>query len=126
MMKNKLSRKDIQKAVLNDTRFRELFPELQDEINQILKNPNCGCNVKHIDKFFKYKKRLLNYFSNHEVVSPQEEAEEMQNDWDVINCHVDELEEVLNAMHKRNRKQIAVARYEDQVTVIVNDLGIVF
>jgi hypothetical protein len=45
-----------------------------------------------------------------------------QNTWTVINCNIDELEKRLKALPP-GRKQLELARYEDQVTVVVNELG---
>lgn len=127
MSKKTLTRLEIKQAILTDGRFRELFPELSDDIRKILNNPGCACNAPMLDKFFKYKDRLLEYFSNRDIKSPQEQVQEdNQNHWTVINCKVEELESVLNKLHKFGRKQIAVARYENDLTVIVNDMGIMF
>lgn len=124
-MKKRLSRLEIKQAILTDSRFRDLFPELKEDISKVISNPSCACNVPIYDKFFKHKDRLAKYFSEREIKDPKQEAEENnQNHWSVINCKVDELEEVLNKMHKLGRVQIAVARFQDEVTVIVNDPGI--
>lgn len=126
-MKKQLTRLEVKHAILSDGRFRELFPELKDEIAKVISNPSCACNVPHYDKFFYYKDRLAKYFSGREVVSPKEEVEEAnQNHWTVTNCSINELEDMLNKMHKLGRVQVAVARYQDQVTVVVNDMGIMF
>ena len=122
-----LTRLEIKNAILNDGRFRDLFPELKDKIAEIIHNPGCACNVPKIDKFFGYKDRLSKYFSNRDVKEPKDEVREMnQNHWKVHNCHVDEIEGVLNGLHKVGRYQIAVARYEDRATIVVNSLGIMF
>ena len=127
MSKKRLTRLNIKHAILTDGRFRDLFPELKKEIAEVLNNPSCACNVPIYDMFFKYNERLGKYFSGHEIKSPQEEAiEDNQNHWNVINCNVEELEEAMNKLHKVGRVQIAVARYQDELTVIVNDTGIVF
>lgn len=126
-MKKKLSRLEIKQAILTDSRFRDLFPELEKEIKQVIKNPGCACHIPVYDKFFEYKDRLGKYFSNNEIVHPKDEAKEAsQNNWKVITCKSHELENKLNELHKFGRKQIAVARYQDDVTVIINDMGIVF
>ncbi len=129
MAKRTLSRLDIKQAILTDVRFRKLFPELKQEIDSILKNPTCACNVPMFDKFFRHKDRLRQYFSNREIKSPGEPQEDKgshQNHWTVIDCHVDELERKLNELHKVGQKQVAVARYEDRIVMIVNDLGVMF
>lgn len=125
--KKRLSRLDIKQAILTDSRFRELFPELKSDIQKVLNNPSCACNAPIYDNFFKYKDRLTDYFKGKEIKSFKEQAtEDSQNHWNVINCKIDELEAVLNKLHKFGRIQIAAARYQDEVTVIVNDLGIMF
>ena len=123
----KLTRLEIKKAILSHAAFRDLFPELKDDFAKLLQNPGCSCGIQIIDKTFKYKSRLAEYFKDVEIKSPQEEAEDSsQNNWNVINCHIDELETVLNSFHKVGRVQLAVARFEDQCTLIVNSLGIIF
>jgi len=125
MTKRRLSRLEIKQAILTDARFRNLFPELKNDMAEVLNNPSCGCNVPYYDKFFKFKDRLAKYFSGREIKSPEEEVQELnQNHWNVINCSVDKLEEVLNKLHKVGHPQVAVARYEDQVTVIVKESGV--
>lgn len=122
----KLTRQEIKAAILTDSRFRELFSDFKDDMDAVLSNPDCACHIPIYDKFFKHKDRLLMYFSNREIKHPAEEANEEQNYWTVINCKVDELEEILNKTHRFGRKYITVARWEEYATVIVNDMGIVF
>lgn len=123
----KLRLLEIKDAILKDHRFRELFPELQDDFAAVLSNPGCGCNIPVYKKVLEYKDRLIKYFPNREVETPQEEVEQLsKNEWTVINCKIDELEKYLKQYHGQGRKQLAVARYEDKVTVIINDLGIIF
>ena len=127
MTKRRLTRLEIKHAILTDGRFRDLFPELKEDIAKVLHNPSCACNVPIYDEFFRFKKRLAKYFSSRAIKSPQEEVtEDNQNHWSVVNCKADELEDVLNKMHKLGRVQLAVARYEDEITLIVNDPGIMF
>ena len=98
-----------------------------EDFNKVLNNPGCACNVPFYRKVFQYKDRLKEYFPNRSIKTPEEEAEELsQNYWSVTNCHVDELEKVLNKMHRIGRKQVAITRYEDQITLVVNDIGVVF
>lgn len=121
----KLSLLDIKQA-LWDKRFRDLFPEHSAEINKFIENPGCACNVDFYKKLMQHKDRLQEYFPTKEIVTPQEEAESLaQNHWKVINCTAQELEGKLKSLGK-GRKQIAVARWQDQVTVVVNELDVVF
>jgi hypothetical protein len=127
MSKRRLSRLDVKHAILTDKRFRELFPELQEDIAKVLHNPSCACNIPIYDQFFKYKDRLAKYFTDKEIKSPQEEAEEENiNHWNVVNCKADELEEVLNGLHKIGRIQLAIARYQDEITLVTNSAGYIF
>lgn len=72
------------------------------------------------------KPQLQAYFPNRTVANLDREAEKLaENKWSVINCHKDELEEKLRKL-PNGRKQIAIARFEDQVTVVVNEIDIVF
>lgn len=128
MTKRPLTRLDIKQAILTDHRFRELFPELNEDIAKVIQNPSCGCNIPIYDSFFKYKDRLKKYFSLLEVKEDSERPNknfDSQNRWNIINCKASELEDVLNKLHKIGRVQIAVARYEDEVTVVVNDSGVI-
>lgn len=120
-----LSLLDIKQA-LWDERFRKLFPEHDKEITEFLNNPGCACNTELYQKLMGYKDRLQEYFPTKLIITPKEEAESLsRNHWKVINCHVDKLQSELKKLGK-GRKQIAVARYQDQVTVIVNELEVLF
>jgi len=64
------------------------------------------------------------YYRN--LTIPDEEELEKKtkltaNDWQVINCGIHELHERLKSLGP-GRKQLDVARFEDQVTVVVNHL----
>lgn len=70
--------------------------------------------------------QLKKYFSEKILVTPEEEEAKLaKNNWSVINCSIGDLETNLKKLNK-GRKQIAISRYEDQVTVIVNELDILF
>jgi hypothetical protein len=122
----KLGLLEVKQAFLADERFRTLFPELQQEMTEALKNPSCSCNRKLYDRFFEFPERLEKYFPNREVIGIKEELEQLaKNNFVVINCHVDELEEKLKKL-PNGRKQIAVARFNNEITAIVNELDIVW
>ncbi len=124
-IKRKLGLLDVKQALL-DTRFQDLFPELKADIQSALKNPACACNRPIYEKFFQFRDRLEKYFPNRVVeTAPAEITQLAQNNWTVINCHIKELEGKLRRLAP-GRKQLAVARYQDDVTVIVNELDIVF
>lgn len=117
-MKRKLGILDVKQALF-DEKFQNLFPELKEDIQKVLKDPTCACNRAVYLKFFHYKDRLEKFFPNR-YVEPVEEGL-AENTWSVINCHIGELEKKLKAL-PNGRKHLAIARFEDQVTVIVNEM----
>ena len=116
------------KQALKDPRFRDSLPlELRDDVSKYLFNPSCACNLPLYRKLIKqYSQYLVAYFPESEISNDPEFIKELsQNHWTVINCNVAELESKLR-MLPPGRKQIAVTRYQDQVTVIVDNLEVVF
>jgi hypothetical protein len=125
--KNKIGLLDIKNA-LNDGRFRDSLPlELRDDVAKWLQCPSCGTHVNLYRKIAKdCKKQLSEYFPGKDIFDPSEDAAQLaENHWLVINCHVDKLETELRKLPK-GRKQIAIARFEDQATVVVNELDYIF
>lgn len=102
------------KQALWDSRFRSLFPEYEKEIEEFIKNPGCACNRPLYEKLMKHKDTLKEYFPTKEIVESHEEP----SHWKVINCSIHDLNKQLNKLSK-NHKQIALARYEDQITVVI-------
>ena len=118
---------DVKQALL-DKRFRESLPEkLSSDIDKFLKNPNCACNHPIYRKIVAEVPDLLNqYYPDKNTDRLNDEINKAnQNDWHVINCSVHELQNKLRELPP-GRKQLDVARWEDQVTVIVNNLEIDF
>ena len=116
------------KQALRDPRFRDSLPiELQDEIVKYLHNPGCLCNIPFYRKILKTcKEHVKKYFPGKEITNEEEEIRNMaKNHWMVINCHIDELEKKLRKLPP-GRKQLDVARHEDQVTVVINELDVIF
>lgn len=116
------------KQALRDRRFRESLPaSFTDDMQKYLQNPGCACNVPIYRRVMKEAiPQLQAYYPNRSVADLDREAGKLaENKWSVINCHKDELEENLRRLPS-GRKQIAVARFEDQVTVVVNELDVVF
>ena len=111
------------KEALSDERFREsLPPEFADDLAKWRNNPGCGCNQKFYRRLMAdAREQLQAYFPGAEITAEPEAPAKPANHWRVINCRADELEGHLRKLGD-GRKQIAVARYEDQVTVVVNDL----
>jgi hypothetical protein len=109
---------------LKDINFRQsLPPELETDIKKYEKNPSCPCNLEVYRNILKYaSKQLKDRFPNQEVMNPDIEMPLLvKNNWTVINCSVDQLEAKLKELAP-GRLQIAIARWENQVTVIVNEL----
>jgi hypothetical protein len=115
------------KMALSDGRFCDLFPELRHEIDKYLKEPKCGaCAVPVVKEILnKYPERVSKYFPNRQVVRPTDEKDKLsENNFTVINCKITELEDRLRKLGV-GRKQIVATRYENDVTVIVNELAFV-
>ncbi len=116
------------KAALRDGKFRDILPlDLQDDIVKYLSNPGCACNVPFYRKILtKCKKELQSYYPQSEITDEAEEIAELaKNNWKVINCSINDLESKLKELPP-GRKQLAVARYQDQITVIIDELDVVF
>ena len=127
MRKNKIDLMAI-KVALNDSRFRKTLPDSFEEgVNKFLNNPTCPCNVPLYRKILRdCRLQLTKYFPNREVIEESQEISKLaKNHWTVINCAAIELQKKLKDLGS-GRKQLAVARYGDQVTVIVNDLDYIF
>jgi len=123
----KITLLDIKQA-LKDSRFRETLPPiLMDDVQKFLKNPGCACNMPLYKKIMaECSDQVKQYFPNTEIQNLQEEIQKLaDNKFSVINCSIDELENKLRKLGA-GRKQIAVARFEDQVTVIINDLDFIY
>lgn len=124
---NKISLIDVKKA-LKDSRFRLTLPkEMEKDVEEFLNNPGCACHVPLYRKVIKdCKDQLQRYYPDLEIPNQEEELQKLaENNWSVINCHINELENKLKKLGP-GRKQLDVARWEDQVTVVVNELDIIF
>jgi len=125
-MRRRVTIHDIKQALL-DERFRDSLPDdLQNDVQKFLKNPGCACNHPiYLNVMRKARKQISEYFPAKETPEEDDfikEAERLaKNDWQVINCHVDELAQALRGLGA-GRKQLDVARWQDQVTVVVNHL----
>lgn len=120
----KISIQEVKEA-LRDSNFRlSLPPELKDDIRKYEQNPNCPCNLDVYRNILKLgAKQLKEYYPGKEVVNPDTELPPLQeNRWKVINCTIGELENFLKKDAAFGRKQVAIARYQDQATIIINDL----
>lgn len=121
-MKQKIKLQDIKQALLDD-RFRNILPEeLADDVRKFMKNPGCACNHPIYRKILKVaQKELIEYFPSKEIEEIEEKVS--QNHWTVINCSIHELAGKLRELGP-GRIQLDVARYEDQITAVVNHLDI--
>lgn len=116
------------KQALQDPEFRKKLPsELKNDVQKYEQNPGCPCNLPiYMNILKKAAKQLSEYYPDREIETPDEELLRLaENHFMVFSCHIDELESKLRNLAP-GRKQLAVARWEDQVTVIVNELDIVF
>ena len=117
------------KHALKDERFRDKLPEsLKSGADKFMKDPGCACHHKFIKQVLKEaKEQLLEYYPvASEITDPDKELEKLaKNNWRVINCHIDELESKLQAL-PYGRKQLDIARWQDQVTIVINELEIIY
>lgn len=122
----KITIHDIKQALL-DERFRNTLPDdLKEDVDKFLSNPGCACNHPiYIRVMKKARKQVSEYFPTKDEVNPEEMEKEINkmaaNQWQVINCHMNDLAEELRKLGA-GRKQIDVARWQDQVTVVVNHI----
>lgn len=124
MQKTKIKLNDVKQALL-DERFRESLPEsFQDDIKSFMKNPGCSCNHPFYKKIIlEAPEFLAKYYPNKLKINPEEIEKEISqtptNEWLVINCSVDELSSKLKKLPP-GRMQLEMARYQDQVTVVIH------
>ena len=125
-MNRKITLHDIKNALL-DERFRKILPDhLNDDVSKFLSNPGCACNHPIYRKIAKEASdQLAKYFPQRMMMTPEEADKKHEslskNNWQVINCHMHELVERLRELGA-GPKQLDIARYEDQVTVVINHL----
>lgn len=120
-MKKKLSILEVKQALL-DSRFRETLPDsLTTDVQKFLNNPGCSCNHPIYRKVIQEaQKQLADYFPLKDTLV-EEEKEQSKNEWQVINCTISELQKQLRSLPP-GKKQLEIARYQDQVTVVINHL----
>jgi hypothetical protein len=110
------------KKALRSHEFRNKYPEFKEEINTYIENPDCKCNIPLYNAILSDLNRLKEWFGEDAVIvePPLPEEPEQVNKWQVVNCHINDLESFMQGL-SHGPKQIAIARWEDQVTVIIND-----
>jgi hypothetical protein len=121
-MKKKVSLMDVKTALL-DSRFRDALPqELLTDVQKFLSNPGCGCNHPIYKRVMKVAGRqLADYYPTKEQTDPDELPEKVATEsWEVINCAITELQGRLSKLDPARPKHLEIARWQDQVTVIVH------
>ena len=116
------------KSALRDKRFRENLPiDFNQDVQKYMQNPGCACNLPLYRRVLtEASKNLEEYYPGRKVTDLDDELKKISlNHFSVINCHVAELEAKLRKLPP-GRKQIAVTRYEDQATVVINELDLIF
>jgi hypothetical protein len=121
---NKIGLAEVKQA-LKDSRFRAMLPADLKGISTYLNNPGCPCNLDLFRDVLKnHREALSRYYPSRKVEDlSSKEIKIAQNYWSVINCSTEDLEDNLKKL-PAGRKQLAITRYEDQVTVIINELDI--
>lgn len=129
-MRRRVTIHDVKQALL-DQRFRDSLPEeLQEDVTKFMKNPTCKCNhTVYRNVMLKAGPQIAAYFPQKDTPTEEEVEKETalltKNNWQVINCSVYELSDELRKLGT-GRKQLDIARFEDQVTVVVNHLEEIF
>jgi hypothetical protein len=122
-MSNQVTVLDVKNA-LADQGFRSsLPPSFAEDLQKYDSNPNCSCNLKIYQKVMnEAKEQVKAYYPNKNLEDPKEQLRKgTQNKFSVVNCSIGELEARMQSLPP-GRKQITLARWEDQVTVLVNEL----
>jgi hypothetical protein len=124
---SKLTLEEVKQA-LWDEKFRALFPNMQKEINAFLKDPGCSCNNKLYRQILSQRDKLNKFFPGREIelhetkqLEQDISAKLRQNQWTVINCHIDKLEERLKKL-PHGKKMVSLSRYQDQITVVIDEM----
>lgn len=124
MSKPVITTEDLKRAVKKGD-FRKRFPELRVEFDDFIQKNGCAfCAKKMVEGLMSYKDRLYDYFGdvNLAIEAPEAFDPVGDNNFTIINCGIHELEDKLNALPPA-AYQITAARYEDQVTVVVNRIN---
>lgn len=112
------------KQAMKDERFRRSLPEFMlADVQKYESNPSCACNTPIYKRVAREcAAQLRAYYPAREVADiAKETAQLAQNHWTVVNCTADQLQARLAGLGPGG-KQVAVARYEDEITLIVNEV----
>lgn len=116
----RISIHDVKQAML-DERFRDTLPEsMKPDVDKFLSNPGCACNHPIYLKVIKEASQQLKAYYPTKEPAP-DQISVPRNEWMVINCTIHELADELRKIPP-GRVQLDVARWQDQVTVVVNHL----
>ena len=111
----------LEKEIYNSS-FRTLFPELEANFSKFMRNPGCSCRFSLFSSLAKGADRMHSYFGEGVELSPELEAmRSAKREWTVVNCGVDELEDLLNGLKPGSGKEFAVARHMNNVTVVIRE-----
>jgi hypothetical protein len=115
------------KAALQDERFRDTLPEEMKKAFKDMSCSSCPANTSFYQRILlECRSQLQEYFPAREVANIKEENKKLaENHWTIINCHIDDLESNLKKLPP-GRKQLDLSRYDDQVTVIINEIDILY
>jgi hypothetical protein len=67
------------------------------------------------------QKELQAYYPGRQIIDYDTEVKLTENNWTVFSCHINDLEKNLKSLSP-GQKQLALTRWQDQVTVVVNNL----
>lgn len=123
MSQNVITQGHVRKALL-DPRFRNRLPsELSGEVAEYLDNPGCPCHGELLAEVARKHSDLLKaYYPSLGDVEPPPQKLSRAGQWIVINCPASKLESELRRLPVEPI-QLDVARWEDQVTVVVRFLS---
>ena len=115
------------KAALQDERFRDTLPEEMQKEFKGISCSSCPANTSFYQRILRdHRSQLQEYFPGRQVSDIKEENKKLaENHWTIINCHIDELESKLKKLPP-GRKQLDLSRYEDQVTVVINEMDVLY
>jgi len=115
------------KAALQDERFRDTLPEEMQKEFKDMSCSSCPANTSFYQSILREcRSQLQEYFPAREVADIKEENKKLaENHWMIINCHIDDLESKLKKLPP-GRKQLDLSRYEDQVTVVINEIDVLY
>lgn len=103
--------------------FREHFSRYEEEFKRFFNNPGCACNGVLYRAIASDVEFLKQWFAQDIELDPiLTDITAQKQEWTVINTTIDKLEEILNGL-TLGPKTFAVARHQDQVTVIIRDLS---